>query len=387
MNCSCRDNWISDLSFPCCAFSTDAHGVISGLSVPLASVLGYTSAEVVGYYAATLFVDPDELADRSEELSRLFGRQVTGSEALLAVALLDGKEIRNWTLRGKSQASLPARLHVVAGQSAIAASADYWVYVEFSHVSDPLDAAEVLSFPDKRLQQLLTESLQHAYDPVNAMIGYASLMEMEPSIAGHAQHLKQIQNEGRRLLEFLHRSVELAQMISGFSPVDHQPVSVSECLDEIVSGICRREPGDGVRIAWKLESDLDVLIQTDKHLLSRLLETLILISMEKAIQGTVDIQASILSDPTERTSGKLTIAVYDAGLPTLYGKDRQLHFRYVQVCAGALGGSVYWTPPIEFRRTGLRCTVLLPGLQLISPNTPEVDLSQPSQVSYLTATN
>lgn len=367
MDCLYRDRWIADASFPYCAFSTDARGIITGLSVPLAAALGYTSAEVAGNYDVTLLIDCDEIAERSDELSRLFGRQVTGSDAVLAVASLEGKEIRNWTLRGKSLAPLPARLHVVAVQSDTAASAGFRVYVDFSFEADPLHAPEASSFTGKRLQQLFAESLQHAYSPVNAMITYASLMEMDPSNGGSAAYLKQMQNEGRRLMEFLRRFAELARIISGFLSADHQPVAVSECLEEIVQGVCRMDPCDGVRIGWKLEADPDVLIQTNKHLLNRLLETLILISVEKTDQGTVTIEARILSDPAEATNGKLSIDVYDTGPPIFRGSDRHLHFRYAQVCAGSLGGSIHWTPPPDFRRTGLRCTVQIPHIQLIMP--------------------
>ena len=369
MACSCRHSWMTDPSFPFCGFVADRSGIIIGLSEPLSSILGYSASELAGKYDVTLLLDSTEVGDRAGDLSRLFGRPVAGPEALLAVAALDGKEIRNWSLRGRKGNRVSARLHVVANSNGDALIVDFLIFAELSAEEEDGDWPEGFHFPDERRLQLTMQALQNVYDPVNTMLTYATLLKQELLGFGTTGHIDQILHEGRRLLQFLSRSSELTQMISGFFPVDIQSVSVVECLAEILTDWrCSGVTGD-LRLVWNVDTAAGDRVRTDKQRFCRLIQALIMVSTEKMLKGTVSIQVRILQDQYDRSLCNLSLDVFDTGVPMTeaYGRmDKKMHYRYVQICAESIGGSVKWSLPTDLSCTGLRCSVTIPSVELVA---------------------
>ena len=367
MACSCRYSWLTDAAFPFCGFVADRCGIITGITEPLSFILGYSGSEVAGKYNVTLLLDSAEVGERAQELSRLFGRNIYGPEALLAIAALDGKEIRRWSLRGRRGNRVSARLHVVAAPSEVALTGDFLIFAEL--IADDVggESPEGFFFPDERPQQLMMQALRNVFDPVNTMMAYASLLKQDLSGLGMTGHINQILDEGRRLLQFLSRSSELTQMISGFFPVEIQPVSVADCLMEAIADCRGSGQAGGLMLDWNVYSAVGDWVRTDKQRFCRMIQALISVSTEKTVSGTVSIQVRILPDQDDGSLCNLSLEVFDTGVPITeaYSRtDKRMHHRYVQVCAESLGGSVKWSLPSDFSSTRLRCSVSIPAVEL-----------------------
>lgn len=77
--------------------ATDADGIISLFNSGAERMLGYTAEEVIGTHNPSIIHAPEEIQRRSEELTREYGRPISGFRAFVHKAELEGSEQREWT--------------------------------------------------------------------------------------------------------------------------------------------------------------------------------------------------------------------------------------------------------------------------------------------------
>lgn len=70
--------------------------------------------------------------------------------------------------------------------------------------------------------------------PLNSILGFAQLMEMDDPRPEHAEHLRQIRLAGAHVLELLGESLDLARIEAGKLPVSAEPVAVSAAVREAI---------------------------------------------------------------------------------------------------------------------------------------------------------
>ncbi|MDG9884453.1 diguanylate cyclase [Pseudomonas sp. GD04058] len=95
--------------------ATDLHGVISTFNAGAERMLGYSAAEAVGKLTLESLLLPEEVQQRARSISLRFGREISGSQALLGDDLSAAdQEPGEWTLRRKDGSLLPANMLVTA---------------------------------------------------------------------------------------------------------------------------------------------------------------------------------------------------------------------------------------------------------------------------------
>lgn len=77
--------------------STDTQGHITVFNKGAERMLGYTASEVIQVHTPALFHDLKEIEQRGEELSEIYGENITGFRAFVYKAELEGVERREWT--------------------------------------------------------------------------------------------------------------------------------------------------------------------------------------------------------------------------------------------------------------------------------------------------
>lgn len=94
--------------------ATDEDGIITNFSKGAERMLGYSAQELVGKATPELFHLENEVSDRSIELSKEFGRMISGFEVFVAKARNMEHEERTWTYRRKDGTSILVNLIVTA---------------------------------------------------------------------------------------------------------------------------------------------------------------------------------------------------------------------------------------------------------------------------------
>lgn len=95
--------------------STTPDGIFDSFNRGAERLLGYRADEMLGKRTLEVLHEPDELAARAVELTRVQGRVIEpGFSALVAVACQGQPETREWTYRRKDGSSVPVLLSVSA---------------------------------------------------------------------------------------------------------------------------------------------------------------------------------------------------------------------------------------------------------------------------------
>jgi PAS domain S-box-containing protein len=95
--------------------STSADGIFDSFNRGAERLLGYRAEEMLGKHTPEILHDPDELATRAAELSRVQGQAIEpGFGVLVAVARQGQSETREWTYRRKDGSRVPVLLSVSA---------------------------------------------------------------------------------------------------------------------------------------------------------------------------------------------------------------------------------------------------------------------------------
>ncbi|HJV22444.1 MAG TPA: PAS domain S-box protein [Holophagaceae bacterium] len=92
--------------------STDLAGTVTSFNAHAEALLGWPAEEVVGKTTPALWHDPEELAARAGELSRTYGREITGFEVFAHQPRMGGTEQRQWTYLTRDGYRIPILLTV-----------------------------------------------------------------------------------------------------------------------------------------------------------------------------------------------------------------------------------------------------------------------------------
>lgn len=76
--------------------ATDPNGLITVFNSGAEKLLGYNAEELIGIRSPAIFHSPEELEQRSNELSRQFGKSIEGFSVFITIPNLIGSEKREW---------------------------------------------------------------------------------------------------------------------------------------------------------------------------------------------------------------------------------------------------------------------------------------------------
>lgn len=100
---------IQDASTRVGIIETDLHGLIRVFNVGAENLLGYKTKELLNVHTPLLFYSKTELADRETHLAQLYGRAVTGFEALTVNLKTNTFETQEWTFSRNAGAEFTAQ--------------------------------------------------------------------------------------------------------------------------------------------------------------------------------------------------------------------------------------------------------------------------------------
>ncbi len=109
-------NYVLDAASEIAIISTDVVGVVQMFNRGAEKMLGYRAREQIGLPMPFEIHDPNELIQRSKELSQHLGRDVKTTEVLTVIAAKLGSETRNWTYICKNGQHLNVSLTVTRVQ-------------------------------------------------------------------------------------------------------------------------------------------------------------------------------------------------------------------------------------------------------------------------------
>ncbi|MBP6775623.1 MAG: response regulator [Piscinibacter sp.] len=213
--------------------ATDTEGRVTVFSVGAQKMLGYDAADVIGRATPALWHDAKEMAERGAELTRLLGQPVEGVEVFLAQTRRGGYEVRDWTFVRSDGDRLLVSLAITAVRDATGEVEGFLgVAVDITHRkrAEALEVAQRSAEASSQAKSEFLSRMSHELrSPLNAMLGYAQLLEIdraEPPSAGQVVRLQQIQRAGWHLVQLIDDVLDLSRIESGQLRVSIETVDV-----------------------------------------------------------------------------------------------------------------------------------------------------------------
>ena len=213
--------------------ATDTEGRVTMFSVGAHKMLQHDPADVIGRATPALWHDAAEVAERGAALTRQLARPIEGFEVFVAQARQGGYEVRDWSFVRKDGSRLLVSLAVTAVRAADGAIDGFLgVAVDITHRkrAEALEVAQRSAEASSQAKSEFLSRMSHELrSPLNAMLGYAQLIEIdrdEPACAGQRQRLQQIQRAGWHLVQLIDDVLDLSRIEAGQLRVSIESVDI-----------------------------------------------------------------------------------------------------------------------------------------------------------------
>lgn len=312
------------------SIATDANGVIQIFNVGAERMLGYTAAEVMNTITPADISDPQEVIARAKDLSFELSVPITpGFDALVFKASRGIEDIYELTYIRKDGSRFPAVVSVTALRDADNLIIGYLLIgtdntvrkqieeererlaqhlrdknVELEHAKSVAEKANLAK------SQFLSSMSHELRSPLNAILGFAQLMDSEspPVTPQQKANIRQILHAGWYLLELINEILDLAVIESGKLSLSLEPVSLGEVMLECQAMVEPLAQKRGLHLEFP-HLEQPVFIRADRVRLKQVLINL----LSNAIKYNRPA-GKVLLDWVLAAPGRIRISVRDTGV-------------------------------------------------------------------------
>lgn len=145
--------------------------------------------------------------------------------------------------------------------------------------------------------------------PMNAILGFAQLLESETLTPEHRDYVGEINRAGSHLLELINKVLDLAKIEAGQLTIEHIPFDLRHTLDEVAALVSERAKSKGVELRFYAAPDLPKCILGDPTRLRQVLINLIGNAEKFTLQGSIEIRIEPVANSTQ-----IQFSVRDSGI-------------------------------------------------------------------------
>ena len=284
--------------------TTDPSGIITDVNKQMESLTGSTRDELIGAPFKSYFTDPDR-AEMSIKLV-LTEKKLTNYE--LVARARDGKE----TMVSYNATTFYDRDRKLQGM--FAAARDITERHRLDQVLQEknieLESSRSIAEKANLAKSEFLSSMSHELrSPLNAILGFAQLMESDPQppTAIQKQNISQILQAGWHLLKLIDEILDLAKVESGQIPLSPEPVSLAEVMLECQGMVETQARERGITLIFP-KFDIPYFVRADRIRFIQILVNLLSNAINNNKQGMVEVKC------TKNTPGRTRVSIKDTGL-------------------------------------------------------------------------
>lgn len=290
--------------------TTDPSGIITDVNRQMEALTGCTRDELIGAPFKNYFTDPG----RAEAAIKLVLREKKVTDYELTARARDGKT----TVVSYNATTFYDRDRTLQGVFAAARDVTERKHSEqmLQEKNVELESAKSVAEKANLAKSDFLSSMSHELrSPLNAILGYAQLMESDtpsPS-ATQAESIAQILQAGWHLLKLINEVLDLAVIESGKVSLSLEPVSLSEVMSECQAMMEPQAQQRGIQMAFP-SFDAPSFVWADRTRLKQIVINLLsnAIKYNKA-HGTVDVSCDLIAHATDLSAHRIRISVKDTG--------------------------------------------------------------------------
>jgi PAS domain S-box-containing protein len=312
--------------------TTDPAGIITDVNKQMEALTGCTRDELIGAPFKNYFTDP-ERAEMSIKLV-LLEKKVTNYE--LTARARDGRE----TVVSYNATTFYDRDRKLQGVFAAARDFTERNRLDQALLEKNVELESARSVAEKAnlaKSEFLSNMSHELRSPLNAILGFAQLMESDPQppTSTQKESISQILQAGWHLLKLIDEILDLAKVESGQVSLSPEPVSLAEIIIECQSMVEPQAQQRGLKMIYP-KCETPYFVRADrtrlKQILINLLSNAVKYNSEK---GTVEVTCS------EITAGRIRLSVRDTGLGMSHDQIGQLFQTFNRL--GQEGGNIEGT--------------------------------------------
>ena len=149
--------------------------------------------------------------------------------------------------------------------------------------------------------------------PLNAVLGFAQLLELEELPIEQADSVRQILTGGQHLLELINEVLDIARIESGQLSLSPEPVDVPDIVRHVVQLIRPLAAARGIVVSVAGGADPPVFARADRQRLTQILLNFLGNAVKyNRLGGSVSVQAAVMGESTVRIS----VADTGPGIPS-----------------------------------------------------------------------
>jgi signal transduction histidine kinase/CheY-like chemotaxis protein len=172
--------------------------------------------------------------------------------------------------------------------------------------------------------------------PMNAILGFAQLMEREQLLPSHKRYMREINKAGNHLLELINQVLDLAKIEAGHLVLEQMDYDLVQTVDEVASIIAESAHAKGLQLKAFASPDLPTRIKGDPPRVREILINL----MGNAAKFTERGEVGVWVEPDEE-GRRVRFRIWDTGigidgetLPRLFKPFAQADESITRRCGG-----------------------------------------------------
>ena len=295
--------------------ATDAKGIIQIFNVGAERMLGYSAAEVVNKINPSDIHDPQEVIVRARALSVELGTPITpGFEALVFKASRGIEDIYELTYFRKDGTRFPAVVSVTALRAADDTIIGYLLIGTDNsarkQVEVELHNARAFAEKANRAKTDFLSNMSHELrSPLNAILGFAQLMESDATPQTHIQKEStgQILQAGWYLLNLINEILDLAMVESGKLLLSLEPMSLGEAMRDCEAMIEPQAQKSGITMRF-FPLEKPYFVRADRTRVKQILINLLSNAIKYNHRG-----GAVVVECAEGSPERIRISIKDTG--------------------------------------------------------------------------
>ncbi len=163
---------------------------------------------------------------------------------------------------------------------------------------EDLSESKELSEDASRVKAMFMANMSHEFrTPLNAIIGFSSLLQMEESLNPEQKDLVDlIRNSGEELLTLVENILDFSKIEAGRIRLETSPFNLYNCIESALSMFSSAASAKGLNLAYSIEEDTPAIVIGDSSRLEQILKNLLENAIKFTERGRIVIYVSSDSD-------------------------------------------------------------------------------------------
>jgi PAS domain S-box-containing protein len=293
--------------------AVDDKGTITLFNAGAERMLGYAAGEMVGRHTPVLIHLAEEVDRRGRELSAELGRPVAGFDVLVARALADGSEEREWTYVRKDGSRLRVHLTVTPIRDARGAVTGFLGVAadvtERRRTAEALvHAKEAAEAASRAKSEFLANMSHEIRTPMNGILGMTELTLDTDLTPDQREYLEMVKDSADALLCVINDILDFSKIEAGKLDLDPVPFDLRDTVADAIKPLGLRAHAKHLELTWHVPPDVPDFLVGDPGRLRQVLVNLVGNAVKFTECGEVAVQVSLTKEEGLKAE--------DPGLPT-----------------------------------------------------------------------